>query len=187
MPRLPLPLAALAMGVAVLTATVSAPPASADDKGAAVKVGKRSAAPPAGWKAEKPANRLRSYQFKLPGDGGDAELIVMPDSNPDPEKSFPRWKAGFVPPEGKTVDDLSKTGKFEVAGATVDVLDVTGTWKYKERPFDPKSKEEMRENYRVVWAIVADKDEAVHVRVSGPKETVDKHYPAVEGWLKALK
>jgi hypothetical protein len=180
----------LVLLAAVLISGGSRPPlAPADDKGTAVKVNKMTAPAPAGWKAEKPANRLRSYQFKLPGaaDRGAAELVVMPESSPDVAKNFPRWKAQFVPPEGKTADDISRTKKLDVPGAAVDVLDVTGTWKYKERPFDPKSKEELRDDYRVVWVVVADRDEAAHLRLSGPRETVDKHYAAFETWVKSLK
>ncbi len=162
-----------------------------EDKPVEVKVGTLKAAAPAGWKSAKPNNRLRSYQFKLPGDEGgpgDAELAIYPESDPKAEKYFPRWKAQFVPPEGKTADDISKVGKIEgVAGAKIDVLDITGDWKYKERPFDPKSKEMLLDNQRVVWVIVADANEATHIRLSGPKETVDKHYPAFEKWLKGLK
>ena len=96
----------------------------------------------ADWKAEKPSNNLRSLQFRLPGPDGkpDGEISVMPQSDPKAEKVFPRWKAQFIPPEDKTVDDISKTSTIEgVKGAKIDVLDVVGTWKYKERPFDPKS------------------------------------------------
>jgi hypothetical protein len=149
-----------------------------------IKVGTLSAPAPADWKAEKPTNRLRSYQFKLPGEP-PAEVIVMPDSNPDPAKSFPRWKESFVPPDDGGA--VGKESKFESAGATVHVLDAAGTWKYKERPFDPKSKEELREGYRVVWVIVAEKESATHVRLSGPKEVVDRHYPAFRAWVMALK
>lgn len=164
---------------------------TADDKPVKVKLGKLSAEAPAEWKSEKVANRFRSYQFKLPGEKGgpgDAELIVMPESDPKAEKIFPRWRATFVPPEGKTADDVGKVRKIEGAkGVKMDVLDAYGTWKYKERPFDPKSKEELKDEYRVVWVIVNDDDEASHVRLSGPKETVDKHYPGFEKFLKALK
>src|SRR2546423_924556 len=72
---------------------------TADDKAVKVKLGKLSAEAPTDWKSEKPANRLRSYQFKLPGEKGgpgDAELIVMPESDPKAEKVFPRWKSSFV-------------------------------------------------------------------------------------------
>ena len=30
-------------------------------------------------------------------------------------------------------------------------------------------------------------DDTTHVRLSGPRAVVDKHYAAFEGWLKALK
>lgn len=168
---------------------VFAAPAWADDKAAAVKVNKLSAPAPAGWKAEKPKYTLRSHQFRLPGaDGqGDAEVIVSPQSSPDVAKNFPRWKASFVAPEGKTPDDVSKAAKWDVPGATADVLDVTGTWKYKERPFDPKSKEMLLDNHRVIWVIVADKDEATHLRLSGPAATVAKHAAGFEAWVKSLR
>lgn len=166
--------------------------AVADDKPVKVKIGKLSAEAPAEWKSEKVANRLRSFQFKLPGEKGgqgDAELIVMPESEPKAEKVFPRWKATFVPPEGKTADDVGKASKIEgVKGTKIDVLDANGTWKYKERPFDPKSKEELKDDYRVIWAIVLDEEmEATHIRMSGPKETVDKHHPGFVKFLKSLK
>jgi hypothetical protein len=164
--------------------------AIADDK-PKVKLGKLSAEAPAEWKSEKVANRLRSYQFKLPGEKGgpgDAELIVMSESEPKSEKVFPRWKATFVPPEGKTADDVGKASKIEgLKGAKIEVLDCYGTWKYRERPFDPKSKEELKDDHRVIWVIVNDDDEASHIRLSGPKETVDKYHPGLVKFLKSLK
>jgi hypothetical protein len=165
--------------------------ADADDKPVTVKLGKLSAPAPAEWKSEKVANRLRSYQFKLPGEKGGpghAELVIMPESDPKAGKVFPRWKATVVPPEGKTADEVGKTRKLEgVKGAKIDILDCYGTWKYRERPFDPKSKEEMKDDHRVIWVIVNDDDEACHLRLSGPKETVDRYYPGFEKFLKSLK
>jgi hypothetical protein len=163
---------------------------AAQDKGTEVKLNKLKGTTPADWVKEKPANLLRSYQFKLPGVKGaaDAEVAVFPESHPNPDKSLPRWKAQFVPPEGKEVDDISKLSKWDVKGATVTAFDVAGgTWKYKERPQDPASKEMLLDNYRVVWVIVAEEDGATHVRLSGPVATVDKHFKAFEGWVKGLK
>ena len=165
---------------------------SADEpKAVVVKVAGLSAPAPAGWVSEKPANRLRSHQFKLPGEKGgpgDAEVVVFPESDPKTEKVFPRWKGQFVVPEGKAIDDIAKVSKLDgVKGATITLLDVAGTWRYKAAPFDPKSREELRDDQRVVWAVVAGPDEAAHVRLSGPKATVDAHYPAFEKWLKALR
>ncbi|VTR96113.1 Uncharacterized protein OS=Haliangium ochraceum (strain DSM 14365 / JCM 11303 / SMP-2) GN=Hoch_5775 PE=4 SV=1 [Gemmata massiliana] len=161
--------------------------ARAEDKPVVVKLIKLSAPAPADWKSEKPSNRLRTYQFKLPGakDHPDAELSIMNESLPGTDKNFPKWKATFVPPEGKTVDDISKTAKWEVPGATVNVLDVTGTWKYKERPLDKK--ETLLEDWRVIWVIVEEKDETHHIRLSGPSVTVAEHAKALEKWVKSLR
>lgn len=181
---------AVALFLAVVVTVGSHPPlACAQDKGTVVKLTKLSGTTPADWKSEKPANLLRSYQFKIAGekDEAPAEVAIFPESHPNPEKTFPRWKAMFVPPDGKTVDDISKTTKWDVKGATVTVLDVTGTWKYKERPQDPKSKEMLLDNYRVIWVIIDEKDEATHIRFSGPAETVGKHMKAFEGFVKGLK
>ena len=175
--------------VAAVVLFLAMPLLAADDKPVVVKLGKLAGPAPAGWQSEKPANRLRSYQFKLPGEKGgpgDAELVVMQSGKAS--KEFPRWKAGFVPPDGKTVDDISKVRKIDgPKGATIDLLDVAGTWRYKAAPFDPKSKEELKDDYRVVWVVVADDEETNQLRLSGPRETVDKYYPGFEKFLKALK
>ena len=173
----------------LLLATAALAAASAQEKGTPVKIGKLTANAPLEWAKEKPANLLRSYQFKLPGaeDLAQPVLAIFPESHPSPEKNFPKWKAQFIPPEGKTADDISKSGKWDVTGAAVHYLDVTGTWKFKERPQDPKSKEMILDDYRVVWVIVAEKDEATHLRLSGPAQSVEKSYKAFEAFVKSLK
>ncbi len=164
--------------------TLADPAAVAQPKATTVKLNKLSAPPPAGWVSEKPANLFRSYQFKLPGekDGPAGELIVTPNSNPGVEKMFAKWKGEFA------TEEAVKASKVAVKGAKVDVLDVTGTWKYRARPQDTKFEE--RPDYRVVWAVIVEgngEDDTTHVRLSGPKAVVDKQYAAFEGWLKALK
>ena len=160
-----------------------------EEKGTPVKIGSMTAIAPAEWKKEKPANLLRSYQFKLPGaeDFPAPEMAVFPESNPSVEKNFPRWKAQFVPPEGKTIDDIATIGKWDVRGATVTYLDVTGTWKFKDRPQDPKSKEMLLDDYRVGWVIVAEKEEATHLRLSGPAPSVANSFKSFEQFVKSMK
>ena len=177
----------LAAGVLLATGGSHHPLAAADDKPVVVKLNKLSAPAPADWKSEKPANRLRTFQFKLPGakDHPAAELAVYNESLPGAEKNFTKWKNTFVTPEGKTTDDISKTAKWEVNGATVNVLDATGTWKYKERPQDKK--ETLLDDWRVIWVVVDEKDETHHFRLSGPAVTVAEHAPKFEKWIKSLK
>ena len=161
--------------------------ARAGDKPVVVKLDKLSAPAPGDWKAEKPANLLRAYQFKLPGAKGEpgADLAIYNQSRPGADKNFPRWKNEFVPPEGKTADDIGTAAKWDVKGATVNVLDATGTWKYKERPVDRK--ETLLDNWRVIWVIVEQKDETFHLRLSGPAATVAAHAKEFEAWVRSFK
>ncbi len=156
-----------------------------------VKVGPLSAPAPAGWTSEKPSNRLRSYQFKLPATdpaGVAAEVAVYPESSPKVDDKFAEWKGTIIPPEGKTIDAAAKVTKQDLpGGAVANRLDATGTWKYRERPKDPKSKEELKAGYRVVWLVVTHGEEATHVRFSGPSEVVAEHVKGFDAWVKALK
>lgn len=164
---------------------------AADMKPVVVKVNKLSAPVPAGWVSEKPVNRLRSYQFQLPAataGGHTGEVYVMPDSNPDYAKYFTRWKRDILVPEGKSADDLAKTSSFDLpGGTTIHLLDMSGTWRFKERPFDPRSKTEERPDSRVVWVVVAGPDAACHLRLSGPAAVVNQQYEPFIQWLKSLK
>ena len=84
-----------------------APFASAEDKVTPVKLSGLAGSAPASWKSEKPANRLRSFQFKLESgdkDYADAEVAIFPESSPDNAKNFERWKATFLPPDGMTAE-----------------------------------------------------------------------------------
>ncbi len=163
---------------------------TADPKPTVVKLGTLTATAPATWKSEKPNNLLRSYQFKLPSSDpvfADAEVAVYKEASPKVEEKFTEWKATFMPPEGMNIDDIAKVSKYEVGTATAHVLDITGTWKYRERPRDPKSKEELKPDYRAVWVILKDKEETTHIRLSGPMTVVEKHITDFEKWLKSAK
>ena len=158
--------------------------------GTTVEFGKLKAIAPASWKVEKPANRLRSHQFKLASpekELADAEVIVLPESNANPEKAFPGWKKTFEPPDGKTLNEVTEASKFTVGNVVVHTLDISGTWNYRERPLDPKSKLEIKPEYRAVWMIVVVGEDAWHVRFSGPQKVVEKHLVDVIAWVKSLK
>ena len=163
---------------------------TADSKPIVVKLGTLSATAPATWKSEKPNNLLRSYQFKLPsGDPAfaDAEVAVYKEASPKVDDKFAEWSATIVPPEGQKIDIIPKVTKTEVGTATAHILDITGTWKYRERPRDPKSKEELKPDYRVVWVILLEKGETTHIRFSGPMSVVEKQFAEFEKWLKSAK
>ena len=163
--------------------------AADEPKGTLVKFDKLSSTTPADWKSEKPINRLRSHQFRLPAakDSKDAEIYIFPDLTKTVEENFARYREQFIPPEGKTVDDIARVAKIEVGKSKISILDVQGTWIYKERPFDPKSKTEERANSRVIFVIFTTDDGNYLIRLSGPAPTVTQHAKPFYDWIKAFK
>ena len=162
---------------------------AADEKPVVVSLSGFKAEVPKGWKIEKPANLLRSYQFKLATpdkDHADAEVIVMPESSSDVTKSFDKWKGQYTPPGDKKAADVTKIDKYEQAGANLHTLDIYGTWTYRERPNDPKT-EKILPEFRTIWVMVVTKDETTHIRLSGHKSVVEKHEKDFFKWVKSLK
>ena len=162
--------------------------------GETVELGGLTSKAPAGWKAQKPANKFRVYQFGVPmveGDKEDAELVVFffgAGGGGGTDENINRWKGFFIPPEGKTIEQVSKVEKFKVGkGADVVYLDVSGTYKYKNPPFDPKAKEVRKENFRR-FGVIFDTDKGAYfITLTGPAKTMEKSKEAFDGWVKAFK
>ena len=174
---------------AVPAQPVKPPPSPEPAKGTVVTLDGLAAVTPPAWKAEKPSNRLRSYQFKLPradGDKADAELFIMPDMQGSVEQNFARWKELFVPPPDMPKADAAKEAKFQAGTATVHTLDVRGTYHVKHIPIDVAVKE-VRPDYRMLGAIWVSKDANISIRLIGPKKTVESHAKAFDSWLKSFK
>jgi hypothetical protein len=169
--------------------------ANADDtkKGPVVTIdGLRSPAP-ADWKEQGTTSQMRAYQFKIPaakGDERDAELVIFffgPGGGGSVADNLKRWKGFFIPPEDKKIDDVAKVEKLKVSDVDVVYLDVEGTYRYKERPFDPNAKEELRPDWRMLGVIFASKKGPYYFRLVGPAKTVAAHKKDFDDWLKAFK
>jgi hypothetical protein len=168
----------------------------ADDKGTVVELDGLKSKAPADWKPQEiseQARRFRAYQFLIPkadGDAHDAELVVFyfgQGSGGSAADNVKRWKGMFQPPEGKTIDDVSKVEKMKVSDVDVTLLDVHGTYLYKAQPFNPDAKVDKRPHYRMLGVIFESKNGPYFMRLTGPAKTVDKHKKEFDHWLKAFK
>ena len=169
----------------------AAAPLPAQDKGGSVVTidGLQSKAP-AEWKEETPTNKLRYKQFRLPavkGDKEDAEVIIFRGITGSPEANIKRWKEMFIPPEGKKIDDVAKVTPMKIGGLEAYYLDVAGTYKFKERPFDPQSKEVRRANTRMIAIQLEGKMAPYQLRLVGPSATVEHYKKGFDEWIKAFK
>jgi hypothetical protein len=163
---------------------------AAEDKGVVVKLDDISSKTPAEWKEEEPANKFRYAQFKLPkmkDDKQDAELVIFKGLGGGAKANVKRWKDQFTPPEGKTIDDVSKEEEIKVGGQMATRLDISGTYLFKARPFDPNSKPEPMANYRMVAIYLDGKDNIYQIKLTGPAKTVEAYKKGFDDWVKAFK
>jgi hypothetical protein len=144
---------------------------------------------PTGWVEETPSNRMRFAQFKLPkakGDTEDAELIIFKGLGGSVNNNIDRWKKQFVPPEGKTLDDVAKVEKVKIGGQEATQLTIEGTYLFNPAPFNPASKTVKRPNYKMIAIHFDGPKEVYHIKLTGPAKTIDEHAKAFDGWIKGF-
>ena len=161
----------------------------AQDASNVVTIDKLQAKAPAEWKAEKPANRLRTYQFRLPrakDDKEDAELAILPNVSGTPESNIARWKEMFLPPDGKTIDEVSKVTSVKAGAVKLTTLEVSGIYLYKDRPLSAKTPVP-KANYRMLSVIFETSEGPTLIRLVGPAATVERHRAGFDNFLKNFK
>ena len=155
-----------------------------------VQIGNLKSKAPAAWKAQEPSSKFRQFQFVLPraeGDKEDGELYITNFGGGGLDANIDRWKKMFAPPEGKTLDDVTKIEKFKSGNAEFIVVDVHGTYKTKFPPFAPNAKEVIKPSYRRINVAVNGLEEPAFIILSGPQATIAKHHKDFESWVKAFK
>jgi len=180
------------LALAFLVAAVGCYPAEAQDakKGTVVEFDNLKSTTPATWKSEEPTNKMRYMQFKVvkaAGDKDDAELIIFKGLGGSAEQNIDRWKKTFTPPEGKKIDDVAKVTKIEVGKHPAHYLDVTGTYMFNPQPFNPQSKAEPRENYRMLAIHFEGPENVYHIRLTGPAKTIEAAKKGFDDWFNGMK
>ena len=142
---------------------------------------------PADWKKEKPKSSFRYAQFRVPraeGDEVDAELVLFKGLGGSVKANVDRWKAQFIPPEGKKIDDVSSVKEMKVGGFPATYLDIRGTY---NDMVPGSTKVTRRPGYRMLAVQVEGNDNPYHIKLIGPAKTIEKHKKAFDDWLKAFK
>jgi hypothetical protein len=137
---------------------------------------------PVGWQTELPSNAMRKAQYKLPGESGDAELVVThfgAGGAGGVDANLERWKGQF------TESDGGITSKQTVSGMPVTLLDIRGSFVGMQRPMggsqDPKG------GQRMLAAIVETSNGAFYFKLVGPEATVTQWEASFDQFVKAMK
>ncbi len=140
---------------------------------------------PTEWETLPVASPMRVAQFVVPGPGGDAEMVVFRFAGGagGVDANIARWKGQFVPPEGKTLDDITTMSSFEVGKLKVTMVDIAGHYKAAERPGSTTMLDEA--DYRMMAAIVEGSGDAFFFKLLGSSKTVDVWSKPYENGLRA--
>ena len=164
-----------------------------EKKGSVVEIDGLKSAVPTDWKQEEVSSKFRTHHFRIPhvaDDKTDAEMVIFffgSGSGGSADANVKRWKGMFIPPEGKQIDDVAKVDSFKVGNVNVTYLDVEGTYKFKERPFDPAAKEELRPDHRLLGVVFDSPNGPYFFRLVGPAKTVTHNKKTFEDWVKGFK
>jgi len=174
---------------AILAAFVCFSPlfAAAEDKPAdtafTIGEGKLALKAPAGWVKKQPKTRIVEAEFEIPVAKGDeipGRLTAM-GAGGTVEANIERWTGQF------TGDAKPKVEKKTVAGCEVHVVDLAGT--YKDTPGGPNAggKTTLRDDYRLLGAIVVTKDAGNYfLKLYGPKATIGENEKAFSELVESL-
>ena len=145
-------------------------------------VGGVSVTVPGEWVTETPANAMRKGQYKLPGEAGEAELVVTHFGTGGAggvDANIERW-IGQV-----SESDGGKVNKLTLAEIPVTILDIRGAYVGMQRPMggtqDPQS------GQRMLAAIVETSSGAFYFKLVGPEATVTKWEHSFDQFVKQMK
>jgi hypothetical protein len=174
----------LAFSALACSSAPDTPVAAADDKGTVVDLDGLKSKAPTDWKEEKPGNKMRFAQFRLPkvkDDKEDAELVIFKGLGGSSDANIKRWKEQFQPGDAKT-EELKIAGKHPAF-----YLDISGTYLSRFPPFDPNAKIEKKPEYRMLAIHLEGPLEVYHIKLTGPAKTVEHYKKGFDEWLKAFK
>ena len=139
---------------------------------------------PPGWKAETPSSSMRRAQYRVPGPGGDAELVVFyfgPGQGGDAMSNARRWAGQFRQPDGRDPAAM-KTREADVGGLKVTTVEVRGTYSG-----GMGGAVEEKAGHQLLGAIAAGPDANWFFKLTGPEKTVTAQKAAFEGLIRSLK
>lgn len=154
-----------------------------------VAEGKLEFKAPASWNKKTPKVRIIEVEYEVPaakGDEAGGRMTVM-GAGGSVEANIDRWIAQFDQPGGGDTKEKAKIEKLKVSGQDVHWVDLSGTYKDNPAPF-AGGKPILRENYRMLAAIVQTKDAGNYfLKFYGPKATVTENEKAFRDLVDSMQ
>lgn len=150
--------------------------------------GKLALTAPEGWVRQQPRSRIVEHEFSVPaaeGDEQDGRVTVM-GAGGSIEDNIARWCDQFLQPDGADSREKALVEELNVAGQSVVLVDISGT--YLDKPFPMAREFVEREGYRMLGAIIrTEKLGNYFVKFYGPAHTVTNYEDAFQQMVEQLQ
>lgn len=162
--------------VALAAVPASAQPAAAEKAGVfTIADGAFTLEAPAGWERVQPKSGLVETEFAIPAVKGEGpgRMTVM-GAGGSLEANIDRWVGQFTQPDGSATKDKASRKKLTIAGCTVTLVDISGT--FKDMPGGPFAggKAVDRPGHRMLAAIVETPSRGNYfLKLTGPAATIE--------------
>jgi hypothetical protein len=140
---------------------------------------------PADWEEVPPASSMRHAQYRVPGPGGDGELVVFyfgPGQGGDARANAERWAGQFQGPGGGPAPMDTRT--LEVGGRPVLMVEVHGTYSGGMTMMGAPS--QSLDSYMLLGAIAEGPDAPWFFKLTGPEATLEAQRDAFDRLVQSL-
>jgi hypothetical protein len=162
-------------GTAPTASTPAMPPPSSN------VAGDLSFKTPDGWTSEPPSTNRRVAQYKLPGDAGDASLVIyyFGEGQGGPvQDNFDRWLGQM-----QQTRDKARTEHLTVNGMAVTLLDVSGTFSGDMMG----GSQAPQPNSRMRAGVIETPKGNYFIKLTGPEKTVTRWDDAFMAFVKSAE
>lgn len=142
---------------------------------------------PDGWIAETPSSAMRRAQYRVPGPGGDGELVIFyfgPGQGGDAMANAVRWANQFSQPDGRSPQEAMKTERIAVGGIPVLLTEVSGTYSGGMTMMGGPSAE--LTDHMLLGAIAEGGDANWFFKLTGPVATLETQREAFRALIGSL-
>ena len=143
---------------------------------------------PEGWISETPSSAMRRAQYRVPGPGGDGELVVFyfgPGQGGDAMSNAVRWANQFAQPDGRAPQEAMKTEEIRVGDTPVLLTEVSGTYSGGMTMMTGASQE--LADHMLLGAIAQGGDANWFFKLTGPRATVEPQRAAFRAMIESLR
>jgi hypothetical protein len=177
----------------VSTGSAPSQPASAPGQSRPMPAGASSSSDlklqaPDGWISEQPSSSMRVAQYKLPGEAGDASLVVYyfgPGQGGSTDANLERWIGQMQQPDGSSSRAKAKTETTTVNGMNLTLLDVTGTFSAGDMTGGGSG--QAIPNARMRAAVIETPKGAYYIKLVGPEKTVERWDAGYMAFIKSAQ